>query len=47
VELDDVNDAYADHVVQVMAVSLRKLNRLLGQLVEGHGQPSNNPADHD
>jgi hypothetical protein len=33
VQLDAVNDAYAD-VVQVMAVSLRKLNRLLGQLVE-------------
>jgi hypothetical protein len=35
VQLDTVNDAYADHVVQLMAVSLRKLNRLLGQLVEG------------
>ena len=29
VELDAVNGAYADHVVQMMAVSLRKLNRLL------------------
>ena len=43
VQLDTVNDAYADHVVQVMAVSLRKLNRLLGQLVEGHAQPSEQP----
>jgi Asp-tRNA(Asn)/Glu-tRNA(Gln) amidotransferase A subunit family amidase len=35
VQLDAVNDVYADHVVQVMATSLRRLNRLLGQLVEG------------
>jgi hypothetical protein len=33
VQLDTVNDASADPVVQMMAVSLRKLNRLLGQLV--------------
>ena len=39
VRLDAVNDAYADHVVQVMATSLRKLNRLLGQLVEGQTDP--------
>jgi len=38
VQLDAVNDVYADHVVQVMATSLRKLNRLLGQLVVGGGQ---------
>jgi hypothetical protein len=43
VELHVVNDAYADHVVQMMAVSLRKLNRLLGQLVEGQHQPSQQP----
>jgi hypothetical protein len=35
VRLDAVNDVYADHLVQVMATSLRKLYRLLGQLVEG------------
>jgi hypothetical protein len=35
VRLDAVNDIYADHVVQVMATSLRRLNRLLGELVEG------------
>jgi hypothetical protein len=44
VKLDTVNDAFADHVVQVMAVSLRKLNRLLGSLVEGHTQPSQQPG---
>jgi hypothetical protein len=44
VQLDAVQDADADHVVQVMAVSLRKLNRLLGQLVEGHAQPSEQPG---
>ena len=44
VQLDTVNDAYADHVVQMMAVSLRKLNRLLGQLVEGHTQLSKEPG---
>ena len=42
VQFDSLNDAYADHVVQVMTVSLRKLNRLLGQLVEGQASlPSN------
>jgi hypothetical protein len=45
VQLDSLNDAYAHHLVQVMAVSLRKLNRLLGQLVEGTSQPSEQPAD--
>jgi hypothetical protein len=39
VRLDAVNAVYADHVVQVMATSLRKLNRLLGQLVEGELRP--------
>ena len=47
VQLDTLSDAYADHVVQMMAVSLRKLNRLLGPLVEGHGQPSEEPADRN
>ena len=47
VQLDTVNDAYADHAVQVMVVSLRKLNRLLGQLVEGYAQPSEHPADRN
>jgi hypothetical protein len=42
VQLDAVNDAHADHVVQMMAVSLRKLNRLLGQLLESP-LPSNPP----
>jgi predicted RNA polymerase sigma factor len=40
VEVDAINDAYADHVVQVMATSLRKLNRLLGQLIEGQHRPA-------
>ena len=42
VQFNSLNDAYADHLVQVMAVSLRKLNRLLGQLAEGQASlPSN------
>jgi hypothetical protein len=40
VQLNAVSDVYADHVVQVMATSLRKLNRLLGQLVEGQPRHS-------
>ena len=40
VRLDAVNDVYADRLVQVMATSLRRLNRLLGQIVEGQHPPA-------
>jgi hypothetical protein len=40
VQADAIKDAYAYYVVQVMATSLRKLNRPLGQLVEGQHRPA-------
>ena len=43
VRLDAINDDDAAHVVQLMAASLRKLNRLLGQLVEGNTDPRSKP----